>query len=221
MDHLAAWSRRTHASASSRHLSKLSRPNCGYGVHRPSFCGDRIRRLPPSLRTVRIAASNAANPKTVTFICRDPLGNIPIESREGARKALANALNVRNRSSKRRRFGFSTSEDAVTWVLFTYLLHSGQLLVALRRARLISAETFTVVPTLLLWGAPIGIGDRGAEIQTQLRDLCVGLKEDPNSCSEPDVIVDLGEAGLIFIEVKYLSRNDRKPQNYSGWSRYE
>ena len=169
----------------------------------------------------KIAASNAADSKTVTFIYRDPLGNIPIESREGASEALANALNVRNRESKRHRFGFSTSEDAVTWVVFTYLLRSGQLLAALRRARLISDETSTPAPTLLLWGAPIGNGYRGAEIRKQLSELCASLKENPSSFSEPDVIVDLGETGLIFIEVKYLSRNDKRPRNYSGWSRYE
>jgi len=42
----------------------------------------------------------------------------------------------------------------------------------------------------------------------------------PNSFSEPDVIVDFGEDGLMFIEVKHLSRNDLKPVDYSGWSRY-
>jgi hypothetical protein len=34
------------------------------------------------------------------------------------------------------------------------------------------------------------------------------------------VIIDLGEDGLIFIEVKHLSANDLKAADYSGWSRY-
>jgi hypothetical protein len=46
-----------------------------------------------------------------------------------------------------------------------------------------------------------------------------GSRDD--SFSEPDVILDLGEIGLIVIEVKYRSGNDRRPQNYFGWSRYE
>jgi hypothetical protein len=156
----------------------------------------------------------------VTYIHRDPLGNIPIESREGASHALGQALNVRNRESKRRRFGFSTSEDAVTWVVFTYLLRSNQLLAALRRAGLIADEPLTTTPTLLLWGAPIDNGPRGAEIRKQLSDLCACLQEDPNSFSEPDVIVDLGEDGLMFIEVKHRSGNDLQPADYAGWSRY-
>jgi hypothetical protein len=54
-----------------------------------------------------------------------------------------------------------------------------------------------------------------------LSDLCASLREDPNSFSEPDVIVDLGEEGLMFIEVKHCSGNDLKPADYCGWSRYE
>lgn len=177
---------------------------------------DCLRRCEPC----GIAASNTANPEAVTYIHRDPLGNIPIESREGASEALGQALNVRNRVSKRRRFGFSTSEDAVTWVVFTYLLRSGQLLAALRGVGLIADETLTAAPTLLLWGAPIGDGIRGPVIRRQLSDLCSSLQEEPNSFSEPDVIIDLGDDGLIFIEVKYLSGNDFKPDDYPGWSRY-
>ncbi len=167
-----------------------------------------------------IAASNAADSQAVTYIYRDPLGNIPNESREGALETLGQALNVRNRESKLRRFGFSTSEDAVTWVVFTYLLRSNRLLAALRQAGLIAHETLATSPTLLLWGAPINNSARGVEIRRQLSDLCASFQEDPNSFSEPDVIVDLGEDGLMFIEVKHLSGNDLKPAVYPGWSRY-
>jgi hypothetical protein len=61
----------------------------------------------------------------------------------------------------------------------------------------------------------------GAGIQKQLSDLCANLQEDPNSFSEPDVIIDFGLDGLFFIEVKYRSGNDFKPSDYRGWSRYE
>ena len=100
---------------------------------------DCLRRCEPC----GIGASNAADPEAVTYIHRDPLENIPIASREGVSEVLDQALNVRNRGSKRLRFGFSTSEDAVTWVVFTYLLRSGQLHAALRRAGLIGEEIWT------------------------------------------------------------------------------
>jgi hypothetical protein len=177
---------------------------------------DCLRRCAPC----EIGASNASDRQVVTYIYRDPLKNIPVESREGAAEALSQAFNLRNRDSKRHHFGFSTSEDAVTWVVFTYLLRSGKLHAALWRAGLIANETPIVAPALLLWGAPIRNDARGATIRKRLSELCKSLREDPNSFSEPDVIIDLGESGLIFIEVKYLSGNDSKPDNYSGWSRY-
>src|SRR5438045_3376353 len=86
-------------------------------LRRCEFCG-------------KVAASNAARSQDVTFIYRDPLDNIPEASREGAIVALSQSLNERNRGSKLIRFGFTTSEDALTWVVFTYLLRSGQLVAA-------------------------------------------------------------------------------------------
>jgi hypothetical protein len=58
---------------------------------------DCLRRC----ETCQIAASNAADPESVTYIYRDPILNIPLESREGASDALSQALNVRSRESKR------------------------------------------------------------------------------------------------------------------------
>ncbi len=177
---------------------------------------DCLRRCEPC----GIAVSNAADPRSLTFIHRDPLDNIPNESRAGAFEALSQALNIRNRISKRRRFGFSTSEDAVTWVVFTYLLSTGRLADALCRAAQLPNTASATSPALLLWGSPIGGDTRAAELRTELERACAGLEEEPNSFSEPDVVVDLGEAGLIFVEVKYRSGNDRKPPDYRGWDRY-
>jgi hypothetical protein len=176
--------------------------------------GDCLRRC----ETCGIGASNAA--VGATYIHREPLENIPVESREGAREALDQALNKRNRRSKWVRFGYSTSEDAVTCVVFTELLRSGQLLSALRQVGVISEETMTALPTLLLWGAPVPRSARGALIQRQLGDACGGLQEDEDSFSEPDVIIDLADAGLIIVEVKHRSGNDFKQAEYSGWERY-
>ena len=107
------------------HLPSLICPACHDSIASVDFFGraptatrfeDCLRRCEPC----RVGASNAADPNSVTYIHDDPLRNIPIESRQGASEALAQAFNVRNRESKLRRFGFSTSEDAVTWVVFTY-----------------------------------------------------------------------------------------------------
>jgi hypothetical protein len=165
-----------------------------------------------------LGASNATNSETVTYIYRDPLENIPIEIRDGAESALSNAFNIRNRPSKRRRFGFSSSEDAVTWVVFAYLLRSGLLGECLHHAKIISRSEN--LPSLLLWGTAVDDSGPGGKLRERLQILCRRLKEDPQSFSEPDVIVDLGAAGLVFIEVKYRSGNDAKAHDYPGWSRY-
>jgi hypothetical protein len=174
---------------------------------------DCLRRCEPC----GIGASNAS--KDVTYIFRDPLKNIPVQSREGAIGALSRAISVLNRGTKRRRFGFSTSEDAVTWVVFTHLLRSGHLFSALTSSGVITSQALTTAPTLLLWGVPIEGGDRGADIQKELIDLCHRF-ERPDRYSEPDVIVDLGEGGIVLIEVKYRSGNDLQPADYYNWSRY-
>jgi hypothetical protein len=167
-----------------------------------------------------IAASNAAKSQAVTYIHRDPLGNIPNESREGASEALGQALNVRNRESKRRGFGFSTFEDAVTWVVFTYLLRSGQLLAAFRGAGLIADETLTTSPTLLLWGCSHQQWRPWGEDPKTVERAVRRPSGSPEFLFRADVIVDLGEDGLMFIEVKHLSGNNLKPADYRGWSRY-
>lgn len=175
-----------------------------------------LRRCEPC----RIGASNASGKHSATFIYAEPLLNIPEESREGAAEALSAALNVRNRASKFTRFGFSTSEDAVTWVVFTYLLRRGLLMQALQRGGVIEAGSGSIEPTLLLWGSPIGLDERGIDVRSNLLAQCKLLGEHEDSLSEPDVIVDMGSAGLVFIEVKYLSGNDQKVEAYRGWPKY-
>ncbi len=207
-------------------LQSLICPNCRGPIPSVDYAGlsPTATQFDDCLRkcdACGVGASNAADPEAVTYIYRDPLGNIPSESRAGASEALAQALNVRNRPSKLRRFGFSTSEDAVTWVVFAYLQRSGLLIESLRRAQIIPEPIEATEATLLLWGTPIDGGTRGAKIRKHLSDLCLHLREDPNSFSEPDVIVDLGPHGLVFIEVKHLSGNDLKAPDYPGWSRYE
>ena len=168
----------------------------------------------------KVGASNAADANAVTFIYLDPIQNIPKESREGAIATLSKALNEQNRKPKLKKFGFSTSEDAVTWVVFTYLLRSGQLLKALRRIGAAAKAAQNNNATLLLWGVPINGGDRGKKIRGELTSCCVSLGEDPNSLSEPDVIIDLGDDGLVFVEVKYHSGNEFKEEDYPGWKKY-
>jgi hypothetical protein len=111
-----------------------------------------------------VGASNGRDPKTVTYIFRNPTEAIPEECRSGAEAVLRNALNERNRRSKLTRFGFMpTSEDAVTWVIFTHLLKAGLLPSALTAIGIERASEIETQPLLLLWGVPIGSDKAGIE----------------------------------------------------------
>lgn len=150
-----------------------------------------------------VGLSNSSEPTT---IYRNPEHNVPIEVRAGCREVLSLALNERNRKPKSAKFGFSTSEDALTWTVFTHLAHTSQL------GRVFSSfDILDPAPrteTLLLWGVPVpATSIAGQQIHNQLVAVCNELDEDTKSRSEPDVIVDCGRSGVIVVEVKYRSAN--------------
>jgi len=104
----------------------------------------------------------------------------------------------------------------VTWVVFTYLMRSKLLLKALQNVQLAAPDAGHIEPTLLLWGVPVEPTTSGASLGAKLSAQCTALGEDKEGMSEPDVIVDLGGQGIVFIEVKYLSGNDKKSSSYAG-----
>lgn len=178
---------------------------------------DCLRRCEPC----QVGISNArVNP---TIIFGDPTLNVPQPLRDGVAETLAVALNERNRENKRRKFGFSTSEDALTWVVFRYLHDSGQLLDALRRAGLPIPEGATRIEAMLLWGVPVPFdrtaNARGWLLRARLEEIADRLGEGRTSRTEPDVVIDLGTC-LIIIEVKHRSPTDVKVASYAGWDRY-
>ncbi len=181
------------------------------------------RRYEDCLReceSCEIGASNAKELQSVTFICKDPLENIPPEARDGAPATLCRALNRRNRETKRIRIGFSTSEDVVTWVVFSQLLRSGRLVEALIKAG-VSPEAAEVSPSLLLWGVPIDDGSQGPSILSNLLKTIQRTEGTLNPRSpNPTSLSILVGFGLMFIEAKYRSDNDVKPPDYRGWSRH-
>lgn len=157
----------------------------------------------------------------LTIIYRDPFWNVPAFIAEGYEFTLKNAMNVVNRPAKKVKFASSKSEDHVTWTVFRCLqMQSGIgdaiLKVGIEFARLAIGE-----PTLLLWGVPIPKGDSlGKSIRHQLENIVDAIGEDSQRRSEPDVILDFGDAGLVFIEVKLWSPNETKKDDYAGWEKY-
>jgi hypothetical protein len=155
--------------------------------------------------TCGIGFSNSKSDQTRIY--RDRLDNIPVQVKSGVEQTLLEALNERNRPNKKVKFGFSTSEDALTWTVFTFLRTSRQLGSVLRSIGI--AEGSEDEPELLLWGVPQPpTSYPGGLIRKRIIGICDRLREEPNRRSEPDVIVDFGQSGLALIEVKYRSGND-------------
>lgn len=149
-----------------------------------------------------------SNGDAPTLIFRDPLHNLSAEVREGALDTIRAAINVRSRTTKEARFGFHTSEDAVTWSVFSWLSRDVPSALLALGARLGIQSPAT--PTVLLWGAPLA-GLAAGAVRFDLVSILDALGEHPSSRTEPDVLLDFGEAGLVVVEVKHLAPNDVQP----------
>jgi len=127
----------------------------------------------------------------------------------GVEDALINALNVDNRANKKQKFGFSTSEDALMWTVFSFLQATGQLRRIVRDCGLVHNNADE--PAMLLWGVPQpAASPRGDSIRKRVIEVCDKLRENPRRRSEPDVILDFADDGLVMVEVKYRSGNDQQ-----------
>ena len=167
--------------------------------------------------TCHVGLSNTRGAPTVLF--KEPLENIPPEAREGADEVLRLALNERNRESKRVKFGFHTSEDAVTWTVLTFLARSGQLNGAVAALAPALHMQDAEPPTLLLWGVPYPWTKAGEGVRKRLVDISDRLGEEPVSRSEPDVVLQMPSGAVVVIEVKHRSANDVKSSDYPGWKK--
>jgi len=191
-------------------LPAVDCPGCGLRLVSAATVIKTATRYADCLRRCDICGIGFSNRRTnPTTIYRSPEQNVPETVRPGVVAALGQALNVQHRPDKLAKFGCSTSEDALTWTVFAYLVLAGKLAPLFRLLGVVGlAET---EPTALFWGAPFPLGSaRGGELRRRLIAVCDRLGENPACRSEPDVILDFADVGLVVIEVKYLSRNERK-----------
>jgi hypothetical protein len=74
---------------------------------------------------------------------------------------------------------------------------------------------------LLLWGVEMPVpADFVSRIERRLETISRELGESSNRRTEPDAIVELGDAGLIVVEAKLRSANDRLSEDHAHWQRY-
>lgn len=151
-----------------------------------------------------IGFSNAhRNP---TIIYQNYTDNVPKKLRKGLEDTLNRSLNGLNRSNKKCKFGFSTSEDALTWSFFKYFVLKDKLRDLLKIMGVESRETSF---NLYLWGVPVCKPNKNSNLIERFIEFSDFFKEEPNKRTEPDVIIELNNR-IILIEVKYRSPNDFK-----------
>jgi hypothetical protein len=155
--------------------------------------------------------SNAQGETLRKLIWPMPAQNVPAQVHEELEPTLAAACNVFNRSNKRAKFCFETSEDAVTWTVFRALQRTGEL------GLLIDEPRPSGTASLVLWGAPAG-GPRAEAVALELESISRQLGEDERRRSEPDAIVVWNDLTVV-VEAKYRSGNDWKP-DYANIPRY-
>ncbi len=140
------------------------------------------------------------------MIYKNYIDNVPELLRHDLDFVLSNSLNLINRTNKKNKFTFSTSEDALTWSFFKYFVVKERFLDLLRLLNIDSEESNY---DIYLWGTNICSQNIDIDFFRQFIQISDSFKEDSKKRTEPDVIIKLRDK-LIFIEVKYLSSNDVK-----------
>jgi hypothetical protein len=169
----------------------------------------------------RVGLSNARTAGSETVIYEDASGNVPMEVRDGFIQALRSSINVLNRPNKLIKAGYSTSEDALTWTMFRFLESKDRLRETLAGNGVAIAEHASGEPRLILWGAevPSKVGSL-SQVPAGLHLVSCLLQETMDRRTEPDVVLDFGVAGIVFVEVKFRSGNEIKASQYEHWERY-
>lgn len=150
------------------------------------------------------------------LIWADPAANVPQPVRAGVEDVLSRAVNLTNRKNKRAKFGFRSSEDAVTWTFFRCLQAQGQLDRFAASAQ--HAARNSAQPKLFLWGVAVPSA-LNAAVEQDLELISRSLGEDSRRRTEPDVVIDF-EEGVLVVEVKLNSGNERLPASHPNWRRY-
>ncbi len=192
-------------------LPVLICPNCGKEMSYKEGRPETARKYESCIRRCESCGIGYSN-TFPTLIYRHPIQNIPCEVQSYAKDVVDKALNEANckNNKKWERFGFSTSEDALTWTFFVWLQNEGMIRKVLSPAGINGLQKIGEEPDMLLWGAPVPPlqDSRDSNIRREIEDISDKIGERKDYRSEPDVVLDFPEK-LVVIEVNYLSGNRR------------
>src|SRR5216683_3018227 len=155
---------------------------------------------------------------TPTVIYRDPFWDVPEFIARESKDVLRRALNVVSRGKKEQRFASRNSEDHVTWTMFRYLVVTRKISALAERLGILTAGA--PEPKVLLWGVSITPGEEARELEKRIQTTLDALGERAYRRSEPDVILDFGMTGVVFIEVKLRSPNNYEDITEERTNRY-
>lgn len=155
--------------------------------------------------------------KNPVLVFKNPEDNVPERYREGLNLALGNMINEGNWLSKRNNLCSENSKDAIVWTVFNEFLRDKYL--CYNFAQQVAGFPMYGKPEILLWG--VNMVDAGHLTREALIGSSKSIGEKRNFLSEPDVVMDYGRYGLIFIECKYNRPNETKEETFKGWLKYD
>ena len=97
------------------------------------------------------------------IIYKDFKLNIPHQLLDNLEYTLNNSNNIRNRANKKIKIGYSTSEDAVTWIFVKYFIQT-QKIDILRKILCFKSK----INEILIWGVP----QINKEYTSPLKNIC-------------------------------------------------
>lgn len=188
-------------------LPKIKCPSCGEFISPKDGIIKTANSYKDCLRYCKkceIGFSNSRNNPTVIY--KNYFENVPEILRQDLDICLNHSINEMNRKNKKNKFGFSTSEDALTWSFFKYFVAKNKLNDLLKLLNIKSEET---IFDIYLWGTNIYNLNHNLKFIDKFIAVSDSFGEDSLKRTEPDVIIKLRDK-LVFIEVKYLSSNELK-----------
>jgi Holliday junction resolvase-like predicted endonuclease len=146
-----------------------------------------------------VAYSNAK--KSPTLIFKEYLKNIPQKLHNNLVDILNNSLNNNNRQDKIAKMCFYNSEDAFTWIFFTYFLCT-QKEDGIKEIFKISEDIIDIY----FWGT--GYKNTDSEFRKKLENVLKNNFFEKNDYfSEPDIII-ITLSKIVFVEIKVKSGNN-------------
>lgn len=202
-------------------LKDIKCPKCGNIIKGGTYTQKSAQKYEDCYRKCQECSCAVSNAQEhPTYIYLNYMDNLLKDNKDDKLKLeeiFKNVLNKRNRKNKINKFGYSSSEDAFSWIFFSYFLKHDKLQ-ELSSALNIKEE----IKDILFWGVPYKQSEFGKSIRDILINKENERKENDKSRTEPDIII-VTEHKIVFIEVKLKSGmpEQKKEEQYKNDSYFD